>query len=110
MKNDVGKSLSNVSTEVQKTHGDIVEAFKQKIQEDLVDGWKKIESHFQFESARLAVNNGEELLRRSPDVQSSVGKSSPLFSSRVTKALEVGNSSRKRSTVVARKAKKPRKA
>lgn len=36
------KSFSNVSTEVQETYEDIVEAVKVKIQADLVDGRKKI--------------------------------------------------------------------
>lgn len=38
MKDDVGKSLSSASTEVQRRYENIVEAVNMKIQADLVDG------------------------------------------------------------------------
>lgn len=46
MKEDIETLLSNVSTEVQMTYSDLVEALKQRTQEDLVNGWKKIKMHF----------------------------------------------------------------
>lgn len=66
---------------------DMVEAFSLKMLEELVDGWKKIKTHFQDESALVAEPTGHELLRPCSDVQSSLWKHSALFSSRVTKAF-----------------------
>lgn len=109
MKENVRKPLSTVSREVQKTYDDMVDAVSRKIQEDLVDRCKSMETHFQDDSARLAVSAGEELLQRSSDVQRSLGKSPALFSSRVTKPLDVGSSSKSPSASV-KKTKKPRKA
>lgn len=80
MKENVGKSLSNESTEVQKTYEDIDEAVRQTIHEDLVDGRKRKKPHFQVDYARSAVSAGDTLLRRSLGVQSSIGKSLALFS------------------------------
>lgn len=38
MKRDVGKSIFNLSTEMQKTYDNVVQAVKRKIEENLVDG------------------------------------------------------------------------
>lgn len=51
LKDDVGKSLSNESTEAQKTYEDMVGTAKLKIQWDLVGKWTNLEAHFQVESA-----------------------------------------------------------
>lgn len=40
-KDEVGKLLSNVSTEVRKAYEDVVDAAKLKIQDGLVLGWEK---------------------------------------------------------------------
>lgn len=93
MKNDVVKRLSNVSTVVQKTYKDMVDAVKLTIHANLTDGWKKMEAHFHVKSARLSVSTRNESLSRSSDAQSFLRKRSALFNSRVTKALGVGSSS-----------------
>lgn len=110
LKDDVGNSLFGVSADVQNTYEDTVDAVKMMIQEDLVDGWKKVETHFQVQSARLAVSAGVELLRQFSDVQSSLEKSSALSSSRVAKELDVGSRSNKSPSVRSEKGRKPRKA
>lgn len=66
LKDDVRKSLSNESTKAKKTCEDIVDAVRIKIHLDLVDGWKKMETHFKDESARLVVGAEDQLLRRAP--------------------------------------------
>lgn len=48
----------------------MVGAVNQKIQKDLVYGWKNIEVYFQAESARLAVSAEDLLIWRSLDAQS----------------------------------------
>lgn len=78
---------------MQKTYDGIVEGAKRKNGEDLVDGWKKMETQFWVESLRFAVSAGDELLRMSSDVQIFLRKTSAFFSIRVTKALDVGCSS-----------------
>lgn len=70
MKEDVGRSLSTMSTEVQETYDDVIDNVGQKIQEDLGNGKKKIETHFKVEPARLAVSKEVGLLPRSSDEQS----------------------------------------
>lgn len=110
MKADVEKPLSNLSTDAQKTSAVMVEVVKLKIPTDLVDGWEKTKPHFQVESAHFAVSAGDELLRHSSDAQSSLRKNSVLFSSCVTKALDVGSSNSKSPSVSAKKIKRPRKA
>lgn len=52
-----------------------------------------METCFQVRPAHLAVNAGNKLSRRSLYVQSSLGMSSALFKSLVTKALDVYSSS-----------------
>lgn len=52
-----------------------------------------METHSQVEEALLAVSAWDELLLLSSDVQISLGKSSALFSSRVTKVVDVGRCS-----------------
>lgn len=49
-------------TEVQRTYDDMVEAVKRKVQEDLVEKWKKKDTYFHIESARLAVSSGDEFV------------------------------------------------
>lgn len=78
--------------EVQQTYENIVETVKLKIRVDLVDGWKEMETYFQVESALLAVSAADKLLRRYSDVQSSLGMSSALLGSLVTKALDMDSS------------------
>lgn len=75
LKDDVGKLLSGVSTEVQTSFEGMVDAVQLNNQEDLVDVWKKIETHFQVGFAHFAVSAGDELLRWFLDVQRSVEKS-----------------------------------
>lgn len=86
----------------------MVNAVKLNIQEDLDDGWKELETHFQVECARLNESVRNALLRWFSDAQSSLGKISALFSSRVAKALDVGSSSSKMPSVCTEKAWKPR--
>lgn len=107
LKEDVGKLFSDVSTEALKAYKDMVDAFKLEIWEGFVEWWKKLETHFQVDLVRLAVSTGDELQRRSSDVQSSSGKSSTLFSSRVAKALNMGRSCNKSSSVDRMKAREP---
>lgn len=87
----------------------MVEAVKLKIQDDHNDGWKKMETHFKVESARLAGSTGKEMPRRFLNVQSSLGKSLALFIGFVTKALDMGSNSVKSPFTGAKKAKRPRK-
>lgn len=108
MKNDVDKSFSNMSTEVKKTYEKMVKAEKLKLQADFFHGWKKMETHFQVEYARLAVSTEDDLLRRSSDVKKSPGKSFVLFCSCVAKALDVCSSSSESSSVSAKTRKQPR--
>lgn len=75
MEKNVGKSLSNVSTEVQKTYKEMVDAVKQIMQENLVHGWKNTKTHFHVKSVGLVMNAGDELLRCSLDMKSSLGQS-----------------------------------
>lgn len=67
-------------------------------------------THFHVKSARLAVSDGDNFLRRSSDVQNSLGKISALLNSRVAKGLHVGSSSRKSPSVYTKKARKLRNA
>lgn len=48
LKNDVEKDLFGVSTEVQKTYWNMVDAVKAKILEILDDVWKKMETHLKL--------------------------------------------------------------
>lgn len=100
---DVGKSLSSVSTEVLNTSVDMIAAVTLKIQADLVNEWKKMRTHFGVASACLALSSGDELLRRSFDAQRSLGKSSALFSSHVGRALDVGRIANKSASVGTKK-------
>lgn len=63
-----------MSTEVQKTYEDMVDAVKLKSQKELVNGRKKMANHFKNEPARLAVSAGNDLFRRSSDVQKALGR------------------------------------
>lgn len=47
LKDDVEKPLANVFKEIQKKYEAIGENSKLKIQEDIVDGWNKMETNFQ---------------------------------------------------------------
>lgn len=69
-----------------------------------------METYFQVESARLAASAGDHLLRQSLGEQISLGKNKALFSSRVSKALDVRCSSGKIPSASAKKAKRPCKA
>lgn len=64
-----------------------------------------MEIYFQVYTALLSENGRTVMLRQSSDVQSSLGKSSALFSSRVTKPVDVGNINSKRPSVGAKMAK-----
>lgn len=75
LEEDVGRSLSGVSMVVQVTYENMVDAVIIEIQKNLADEWKKTETHFQVETARIAVIAGGGLLRRSSDVQWSLRKS-----------------------------------
>lgn len=79
MKDDVGKSLSNSSTGVKETYEDMVDSIKLKLQEDLVDEWGKMKTHFRVNSAHLEENTGDKSLCRSSDVESSLEKSRALL-------------------------------
>lgn len=92
MKNDVERSICNGSTEAKESYENMAKANKLKIEADLVDWWKEIETRFQVESTCLAVGDEEKLLHQYSDVQNSLVKISTLFRSRVTKALDVGSS------------------
>lgn len=70
----------------------MVEPVKLKVQADLVDGWKKMETDCHVESVHLAASVGEEELCQSSDVVSFLRKSSALFSSSVTKSFDVCSS------------------
>lgn len=96
-------------TEVQKAYSNMVDAVKRKILEDSIDEWKKMKSHIQIESAHLALSAGNELPRRSFDVQGSQRERPALLSSRVSKALDV-RSSRKRPSSGGKKVERQRKA
>lgn len=100
------RSQSTVSTELQKTYEDMVGAVSRRIQENLVDGWKKVETRFQARWARLTVSEEEELFRESSDVQSLLRNSPAFFSSSFTQAIEVGSSNKILSTG-AKKTKRP---
>lgn len=69
-----------------------------------------MKTHFQIYFARLPVIAEDKSLRRSFDVQSSLGKRSLLFSSRVDRALNVGSSSNKSPLIGMKNVVKPRKA
>lgn len=70
MMDDLRRPLSIVPTEMQKTYNYMVEEVKLKVQEDLVDGWKKTGNHFQVDSVCLAASAEDELFSRSTDVHS----------------------------------------
>lgn len=53
LKDNLRKSLYTVSTEVQKTYVDMVHVVKRNFQEDLVDEWKIMKTHFRFELAHF---------------------------------------------------------
>lgn len=109
LKDNVGKSLSGVSTKAHKNYENKFDAAKLKIQGALVDWWKKM-THFQIENARLGVSAGDELLRQSTDVQSSLEKCSALFSSRFAKASDVERSASKSLSVDTKKTRNLREA
>lgn len=71
LKEDVGKLLSNLFMEIRMTQDNMVEAVMLKIQENLVEGWKNMETYFQLDSTRLAGSKKDELLRQLLDIQSS---------------------------------------
>lgn len=54
----------------------MVHLVMRKIKEDFEDGWKKMKTNFQVQSARLYVSTEDELLQRSSDLQNTPGKSS----------------------------------
>lgn len=108
LKDNVWKSLNTIPTELQKNYNDMVAVVRRRIQKDLMDGWKKVETHFQVESAYLAVGTENELLRRSSDYQILLGKSSDRSGSCATKVLEVGSNGIPSAS--ANKAKRPGKA
>lgn len=110
MMDDMRKLLSIVSMEGQKTYKDIVKAIKPKIYAALVDERKKMENHFQVESATFAISSRDKLLRQFSDVQRFRGKSSALFRGPVVKVLDAGSSSTRSTSVGAEKSKRPRKA
>lgn len=110
MKNDFGRSLSNVSLKVQQTYEEMVDAILLIIQADLIKRWKMIETYFQVESSRLVESVEGKVLCQSSDVRSSLGKNRTLFSIRVYEALDVGGSSSMRPSVGAKKATIPREA
>lgn len=56
---------------------------KRKTQEELVDGWRMVETYIWVESALKTVIGGYEILQCSLDDQISLGKSSALLGSRV---------------------------
>lgn len=103
------KALFTVSAEGQKTHDIAFDVFKRNLQEDLVDGWKRVENHSQGESARLAVSAGNKLLPSFSDVQSLPRNSLALLSSLVTKALDLSSKGNSQSAG-AKKTKRPHKA
>lgn len=70
----VTKFLSIVPSDVQMAYDGLADVEKCKIQNGPVDGWKKIETHFQVESACLVLKAGDELLPRSSDFHSLLGK------------------------------------
>lgn len=107
MKDDAGKSLSNMSREVQKTYEDMVDAVYLKFQADLAEEWNKMKAHLQVESALLAKSTRGYLLRRSSSLQNSLEKSPALFSSLVAKALGFGSRSCKSSSAGAKKTRRP---
>lgn len=86
----------------------MVDAVKRKIQDDLVDEWKKAVTHIQVESARLAVRTEDLLLLRSLVTKRSLGKCSVL-ESHVIEVADVG-SGIKNPSASAGKVKRPRKA
>lgn len=87
----------------------MVDDLKLKIQEDPVDGWKKMKTYSQIECAHLELSADEELLRRFLDVQSSVVKSSSVLHSCVAKALDVGSVTKKSPSVGIKMTRKPQK-
>lgn len=60
---DADRCLFAESTEVQITYGGMVFVDKHEIQEELVDGWKKVETSFEVESPRTAVRAWDALHR-----------------------------------------------
>lgn len=108
VKVDIAMWPLTVSMEVQRIYDDMGHVVKWKIQQDLDDTRKNIRTHFQVGWTRLVRNKKRRFVTTgSLDIQSSLGKRSPLFSSRVTEALEVGCSGRLPSSS-ARRSKRPR--
>lgn len=108
MKGDLGKPLSSIFMEWQKSYKDMFEKDKQEIHADVVHRSKELETHLQVPSATLVEWARNGLLRQSTNVQGFLDKSSALFSSRVTQALDVGKNSGKISSAGAKKTKKRR--
>lgn len=69
-----------------------------------------MDSYLQVESALLAGSAGDEIIRRSSEVQSFLRESSAFLSSGIAKALVVERSSSKSLSVGTKKAKKTRRA
>lgn len=90
----VKKSLSAVSTEVQKTYDDMIDVDRRKSQEDLVDRWKKMKTYSKVDSVCLAVSAGDLFLQLSSDRRSILEKSSALLISYAKKESDMSSSSK----------------
>lgn len=94
IKDGAGKSLSTASTEAHNMYDDMVCGIRQKMRDELVDGWTNINTHSQVEFVRLEGSVGDALLQLTSNVRNLLRKSSDLFSTQVTKTLDVGSSKR----------------
>lgn len=94
MKDDVWAYLFSVSKEAQISYGGKVNAVLIGNHGDHLDRWMKMELIFEFLSARSAMSAENEFINLSSNFQNSLRKDSMLFSSFVTKALDLGKTSK----------------
>lgn len=82
---------STIFTKVQKPNDDMVGLIKQQIQKELVDGKEETKSQFKVGYSCPVVGTGDELQEKVLVVQSALGKTSEISSSRVTETLDTGS-------------------
>lgn len=78
-----------MTTAIQKTYGDVVDAFERKIKMDLDDGCNKKQTHLQIVLAYWAVSARKKLLPRSGSVQGFPETTCSLFSGCVANSLYI---------------------
>lgn len=71
------------------THDNMVSTVKRKIQEELVNNYKKLKTWFQVASVRKEASAGQNCIASSPNMKSFLGKSHALLSNRVAQRMRL---------------------